>query len=169
MTGRVCFLVLFTVACQLAMAADIDTRKQVELEKMLLLKGLPATVESLGVQMMDVFEELSANHSLSTQAKAHLKDQIFVLVQEEFAWNKVKPSLLSLYGKHFSLEDIQQINAFYSTSTGKKWLASAAPMDQQLLQLTNQRMEVIIPKVQLLVNELVAEVEQLRTTASLPD
>jgi hypothetical protein len=59
-----------------------------------------------------------------------------------------------VYDKHYTLEEIRDLVAFYKTTTGQKVLKTMSPVAEDAMKLTQER---LLPKIPVIIQELMEE------------
>lgn len=70
------------------------------------------------------------------------KEVIWQSMQQNLAWNNIKDSMARLYAKEFSARELNEINAFYSTPTGKKMSGRFVELVYRTAEICKKRMQV---------------------------
>lgn len=94
--------------------ADVAPEKQAEIEKMLKLTGMEKLMDQMKVQMISSFKS-SGNG---------LPDSFWENFEKKMNVNELLKMIIPIYDKHYSVEEIKAINAFYESPIGKKVLAT---------------------------------------------
>jgi hypothetical protein len=80
---------------------------------------------------------------------------------KSFPWDEILDSMVPVYQKHFTKDDIDHLVAFYSTPTGQKVLkelpAITAEAMQTILPLMQQRIEAMTRDLQQQVAEMIKQ------------
>lgn len=127
--------VLFVVVCavMLLSATSVSAQDKVykeALSKMLNLSGAMTTAEMMGPQMISMLKQSS---SAPVEFWELLGDKMTQFVKE-----KLLDLYLPVYYKYFTLEDLNQIIAFYESPVGKKMAASVPAMMPETMQIAQQ-------------------------------
>ena len=106
--------------------ADIEPAKRKEIEKLLELTGM----SKLMGQMMDqMFASMKAN------GESEMTDEFLTRFRANVDTSELINQMIPIYDRHFSLEDIRSINAFYQTDAGKRMLASMPQVMADAMQV----------------------------------
>lgn len=122
---------------------------------------------SRAMEIKDVFDDKVAD-TIKNQIKSEnpkVPKAYLDIVDEEFTSMKsklnesgeVEKAAITLYGKHYSTEELQELIAFYKTPVGQK-TAELAP------KLSKEMMEAVQPKIQQYVKEFVQNVQMRMMT-----
>lgn len=126
---------LFVVVCAMMLLSATsvsaqDTAYKEALGKMLNLSGGMASAKMMGPQMISMLKPTS---SAPAEFWDLLSDKLTQLISE-----KLLDLFLPIYQKHLTLEDLNQINAFYESPVGKKMAATAPAISVEAIQVGQQ-------------------------------
>ena len=86
---------------------------------------------------------------LSPQISVIMSDEIKGLMREELIENGFARDLMyRLYKKHFTLVELEQLVTFYQSDVGKKAASVLPLLSQEAMQMTQEHMVTINPKLQ---------------------
>lgn len=109
------------LACCLACAAPAFAQEEASLEdravyRLLEAADMRASMEGVMTKMLDLqmqnFRRLPCGKNIEPEFRKFLA--------KYFSYDALKPYLSEAYKKHFSLEELNEIAAFYETPTGRK-------------------------------------------------
>ncbi|MEZ5385513.1 MAG: DUF2059 domain-containing protein [Prosthecobacter sp.] len=72
---------------------------------------------------------------------------------EMMSWEKVKPDLVEVYGKTFSEQEAKDVIAHMETPVGQMIVSKQAGMVSSVMQMTQEKTKVIMPKVMQIMQE----------------
>ena len=104
-----------------AAQTEIDKEKRQEIEKMLRLTGMEKLMEQIKTQMIS---------SLKTQM-TEVPSTFWDKFQQKMDTRTLLEMIIPLYDKYYTTEDIKAVNAFYSSPTGQKLLATLPQIMQE--------------------------------------
>lgn len=78
---------------------------------------------------------------------ASARERIHVLLVQYVGWNSIKDDIRGVWKSHFTLEEIKQLTAFYSTPTGKKYIDLMPTVLNEGSVIVNQRMTQHTPEL----------------------
>lgn len=87
------------------------------------------------------------------QAKAN------AALDKAIGWDKIKPDLTDLYASQFSEQELEQLIAFYESPLGRKVLTKLPELNARSAQLTQKKLEAVVPEVNKLLADMTAELE----------
>ena len=106
--------------------------KEKDLEKLFELMNLDKLIESMMQGMMPVMEKIDADLS------SEMYDKYMKVTMEEaknFTKKILDKEMLPLYDRNFTHEEIKDLVAFFSSSTGQKMLEKAPVLSAELGQI----------------------------------
>jgi hypothetical protein len=109
-TGLAAILLLLTVSAQAGPAAEREA------EKLLDVIGLDEQLEGMFTQMVDI--QLQRDPAMQP-----FRGVMLEFFARHFSFASLKPDLIKLYAESFTEQELREINAFYSTTTGRKTIA----------------------------------------------
>jgi uncharacterized protein len=89
--------------------------------------------------------------------------RLVAVVKEAFSWSTLEPDLVQAYQSTFTQDEVDAMLRFYDSPVGQSVGAKLPAVNQQMTQLTQQRMQAVIPKI---VEMQKAMGERLRAAAS---
>jgi hypothetical protein len=75
------------------------------------------------------------------------------VMHEQMTWEKMKPAYVDLYVATFSQEEIDGLNAFYSSPAGQAYLAKMPLMIPRMMQLMQTQLQELMPKLQAIIRD----------------
>ena len=127
-----------------------EASKRARIEEMLSITN----AESMTNQMLEQVRGMAFQNSGPTDASAkQLQNRIFDLLKQELAWAKMKPEYVKLYDELFTEEELDAIVAFYRSPAGQAMTKKMPQLVQRSMQLSQRRMNDVMPKVKQLLEE----------------
>ena len=108
---------LLALCLAFAGPAFADDVGKMEAEKLLAVLDLQATMDQAMVMELD--SQLKANPAL-----APYKDIVLGFMRKYMSYESLKPELVELYAGEFTAAELKEARQFYSTTTGRKFIAS---------------------------------------------
>lgn len=111
----------------------------------------------LAYQQMDQMQQrASAGQPADALSKKH-REQVQQLLKAELSWDNLQEPLIALYGTVFSDAELQDIISFYQSPAGQKFLKRQPELMQNTMQMMQQRMVALQPKLEALIKQQQAE------------
>ena len=114
-------LVLLFVLPSVPVHAD-ESVKNAEIEKMFQIIGIDELMSGGFEAMLPAIGQLAAQLKLDSDEQEDLKDIYRVWFDEDIDRDLMKNQMIGLYADTFSLEEIEELNRFYQTPIGLKFL-----------------------------------------------
>jgi hypothetical protein len=91
-------------------------------------------------------------------AMDHARTKMITAMKEEMSWSKLEPVFMDLYKKSFTQTEIDGMLAFYRSETGRAVIAKMPLVIQNSMQLMQQTMMRLMPRMETIQNEMMAEI-----------
>jgi len=133
-------LLVVTVIWPLCSPADTDSHRQ-------------AVVKLLELTHMQQKIEISVNNVLTLQLRQspelrEHEDLLTKFLEKNIGWTGMKDNLITMYMEAFTEQELNEINAFYSTPGGQKLIQRLPELIQQRDRLAMQRMQENVGELQ---------------------
>ena len=159
MKKRLALLFLIVMSHQ-SFAEELTGEKKRVIDEMLEITGALEIGKQMGTavanQMLAVMAQ--QNEELSPQIVAIIQDEIGKIMHDEFVANGfVNEMSYTIYHKHFSLNELKEMVAFYKTPTGSKMASLLPQITHEGMMAGQKHGESLGPKIQ---KRLMARFEQ---------
>lgn len=167
--NKLCALLLAAFVAFPAMAdpnppSDASVRELLTItESRSLIDG---AMEQVDASMQASMKQAFADRPLSEAEQKIMDDMRAKLLQifrEEMAWETLEPMFMGIYRNTFSQAEVDGMLAFYRSPAGQAVIAKMPLVMQNTMQSMQGRMAVMMPRIQELQRDTVA---QLRATES---
>ena len=146
-------------------AGDDDAQRRLRVEQLLDLIDADLMIDNVYDQMNQVMAQTADQMKIQPGERAVLDryhSRVTELLKSDFSWEKLKPPMIDLYLKHYSDQEISDMITFYQTPSGKSLLKKMPLVMRDSVQLSQQKMQVVFPKIQQLIEEMATEIETTR-------
>ena len=130
----------------IATAGEAVPHKKACLE-MLYASGVPEMLKR-------AFDSQLENQIRAVPELEKIRPQLTEFYKKAFSFKALEPELCTLYMKHYSLEDLKAITAFYRTPAGKKKAKVDAVLSAELGALFLKHSQKKMPELQKLLQKL---------------
>ena len=158
------FLVL-TSLLFIAPAYSDDASSRKAAEELLTVTQADKMIDAVYSQMDVMFANMAKNMGI-TEAQKPIAEKymkrITQLMREELVWDKLKTQMVGAYVAVYTEDEIKEITAFYKSPAGVKMIAKMPELMQASMQITQNQMQQIMPKIQALSQEMAAELNTLK-------
>ena len=146
-----------------AYSDDASSRKAAE--ELLTVTQADKMIDAVYSQMDTMFANMAKNMGI-TEAQKPIAEKymkrITQLMREELVWDKLKTQMVGAYVAVYTEDEIKEITAFYKSPAGIKMIAKMPELMQASMQITQNQMQQIMPKIQALSQEMAAELNTLK-------
>jgi hypothetical protein len=153
-------VVLLCAGAPAAAAANEIERTMVE-ELLRLTK-----VEENQAAILGQMEKFIADQYAAIDAPEADKERIakfhkrtFDLVMDEMRWDRLKEDFVDLYVKVFTQEELAGMITFYRTPAGQALVTKLPLLMQEMMTISQSRMQSLMPRIEALVKEAVEDEE----------
>jgi hypothetical protein len=139
-------VILFSVSCwPLAVTADPETHRQA-VDKLFDLTDMQQKIaESVDTVLA---MQLGQNPAL----REH-RDLVRAWLEKTIGWEGLRDDVTDMYLKTFTEQELDEMNAFYGSPTGRKVIRQLPELVQQRNRLAMQRMQDNIAELQQVIGE----------------
>lgn len=88
-----------------------------------------------------------------------MRGKMIALMRQEMRWDVLEPKFLDIYKQSFSQAEVDGMLAFYKSETGRAVIAKMPVVMQHTMQMMQQMMLALMPKLQAVQKETMAEVK----------
>jgi len=88
-----------------------------------------------------------------------MRERFIAVMTEELSWARYEPLIMQVYRQTFTQAEVDGMLAFYRTETGRAMISKMPLVMQSSMQLAQQQMSQMIPKLQQIMQESVAKLE----------
>ena len=89
-----------------------------------------------------------------------LQDKVSRVVSDALAWEKLKPAYVKLFADAYSEAEIDDIVAFYKSSTGQSMVAKSPLIMTKASEIVQRRMTEAQPELQKLIHDFMSQAVQ---------
>lgn len=146
-------------------AARAQAPSDASIERLLAVTQMEHNID----QMMGQMEQhIRRGVDLSLQGKPPLPEpqrrvldrlipKMVATMREDMSWAVMKPIYLEIYRGAFTQEEVDGMIAFYLTPAGQSTIRKLPLVMQQAMQLTQQRLAQMTPRLEAMMKESLAE------------
>ncbi len=128
-------------------------------------KMLDDMMANVQVMLRKQIQQTAPENGLNEKQKQILNDmqeKTLKLFTDEMKWESLEPVFIDIYRKSFTQDDIDGLIAFYKSRTGQKMLSKMPMVMQNSMQIMQERMQSLIPKLQQIENDTQAQLKAAR-------
>lgn len=142
-----------------------DSAKNEKLNELLSILNMDSMIETMYSQMETMMQNMSEDMGVSAAEKPIIDkyfSEMTLIMKEEMNWEKMKPEVITIYERHFTTKEIEDMLTFYRTDTGKSLITKLPVVMQESMQMSQQFAQNILPQIQEINLELQKELEESR-------
>lgn len=150
------FIAILFLFVPLQLSAAQDT-KQALVQELLQIMDVDSTLDAVYVQMDSMMTNMSKELEVSESERAIFDDyyqSMNELMKEEVSWQKLEPTIVTIYSNQFTEGELGAMIDFYKTEHGKSILKKMPAVTTESMVMTQSLMQQVIPKVQKLTTKL---------------
>lgn len=140
-----------------AVCAEPASRQTIE--RMLSASGSEAIIDSALAQIDGVMSQMLSGMNVPEEKRASIEQfsmRYKELVQEEISWEKLKGPMIDIYARVYTEEEAKATLDFLESPVGRKMVAKNPELMQASMELMQQNMMRLMPKLEALIQEMQA-------------
>ncbi len=133
-------------------------------------KLLDNSMAQLDAIMQSSMQQALAGKPVTPEAQRTLdkmRSRTMALLHEEMQWKVLEPMFIDIYRQSLSQDEVDGMLAFYKSKAGQAVIAKMPLVMQLTMQALQQRMRVLLPKMQTIQDETLAELKANLTGDSI--
>lgn len=147
--------------------SHIDAAKEL-LELMNADQSIDQAYDQMTTQFAGMWDHLGLPDEQRPMFDRHMEKMVQIM-KEEMSWEKMEPYLLDAYVSVYSEEELREINEFYASPLGQKFVAKMPELIQASMKMSQDMMTKLIPRLREAQQELMAEAAAERDAAQTAD
>lgn len=156
---RTCLILISLIfaVSQPVFADEVSHRKSAKelLELMDVKTNFERSMDSIKQVQMAQLSNMGLSDMEIEKAKA-LQEKIMNLIANEMSWDKFRDDLVIIYMDTFTEEELNGIVEFYRSPAGQKFIEKVPEIMSRSMQLSQQIMADMMPKIQKITEEFMA-------------
>jgi hypothetical protein len=159
-------LVLAACAANAASAASDPLASEESVRKLLEVTESRKMLESVWQHVetsMDVtLQQLLGDQKLTDKQRKQMDEvraRVVAIMREELSWEFMESMMMEVYTKTFTQQEVDGMLAFYASPAGRSVITKMPVAMQHSMEIMQQRMATMIPKLQQMQKEMVAQVQ----------
>jgi hypothetical protein len=129
-------------------------------------KLLDGTMGQVDAMMQRSMKQALAGQSTLTADQQTIMDrmrtQMIALIREDMKWETLEPMFIDVYKQSFTQKEVDGMLDFYKSEPGQAVIAKMPLVMQNTMQAMQGRMAVMLPKLQQLQQDAIAELKASR-------
>jgi hypothetical protein len=155
-----------------ALAADAKPSEQSVrrlFEAMHTSQMIDSVMQQTDANLREALERAAGGRTLNAaQQKLHddMRAKIEAMLKEELAWSRLEPQMVEVYRSTFTPAEIESMLGFYDSPSGRAVVAKLPQATQQMMQLTQEHVGALIPRIVELQKETAQKIKDAATASS---
>jgi hypothetical protein len=104
----------------------------------------------------------------SSEEAQKFSQEMMDTIYKVLDWDNLKKDYVKIYADTFTEDELQGIINFYKSPAGKKFVEKTPELMQKAMEISQRQMGELMPKIQTMVQEKVAEYEKEESAPVLP-
>ncbi len=166
MSRRARFATVLALACALgcALQAQAAPASRASIETTLKLMNTEQNITGIWAPVeANMRQSIAKAHGAvpatpqEQAAEERAIQRALAVMHEQMTWEKLKPAYVDLYAATFSQEEIDGLNTFYASPAGQAYLAKMPLMIPRMMQLMQNQIQELMPKLEAIVRDTRSE------------
>jgi hypothetical protein len=111
---------------------------------------IDTVMSQMDANLREALERATGGRTLNAQQQqlhADMRAKIQGMLKEELAWPRLEPQMVEVYRGTFTPAEISAMLKFYGSPGGQAMVAKLPQATQQMMQLTQERVRTLIPRI----------------------
>lgn len=120
----------------------------------------------MDANLREAMERAAGGRSLNAkQQQLHdeMRAKALGMLKDELAWSRLEPQMLEIYRNTFTPGEIDAMLRFYDSPSGQAVVAKLPQATQQMMQLTQERVRAVVPRIVELQKETAQKIREAAT------
>jgi|SRR5690606_33667959 len=129
-------------------------------------KLIDGTMRQMDGAMQAAMHQATQGKQLTPEARTAMEEmqaKAVALTKEEMNWDVLEPMFLEIYRSSLTQEEVDGMLKFYKSDAGKAVTAKMPTIMQNTMKAMQQRMMVLMPKLQQLQEDMMKKVAEGKT------
>jgi hypothetical protein len=154
-------LAIFLMFLLAPMTVIAQQQSQVEeAKKLLMLMNADAIFEQTYKEVDAQISRLADQYGISDEQRPafdRYMDEMKAVMKEELSWEKLEPEMVNVYVQVYSEEELRELNEFYSSPLGRKFIEKMPVLMKATMQMTQSMIQRMIPRLDEIQERMAAE------------
>ena len=131
-------------------------------------QSIDQAYDQMTTQFAGMWDHLDLPDDQRPMFDRHMEKMVEIM-KEEMSWEKMEPYLLDAYVSVYSEEELREINEFYASPLGQKFVAKMPELIQASMKMSQDMMTKLIPRLREAQQELMEEAAARRNAVQTED
>ncbi len=160
-------LIIILATLGVSTTAFADTGQRDTVEALLIASGADSTLDAVYAQFDGMFANMAEQFKIDESERASFKKhmhEVNLMLREEMNWEMLKEPMIDLYMAHYTEQELQDMLAFYQSETGQSVVKKMPEVMAASMQVTQQLMQDVYPKIMQMSKAYAEELKKQRVT-----
>jgi len=160
-------LIIILATLGVSTTAVADTGQRDTVEALLIASGADSTLDAVYAQFDGMFANMAEQFKIDESERASFKKhmhEVNLMLREEMNWETLKEPMIDLYMAHYTEQELQDMLAFYQSETGQSVVKKMPEVMAASMQVTQQLMQDVYPKIMQMSKAYAEELKKQRVT-----
>ena len=142
------FILAIALLCTPQLTLSDEKAGLATIEELLQGSNLESMVESLYQQMDQVLQQMSTQLQIPESEKRVMDNfvsDVSKLIREDASWDEIKKPIFEIYQRHFDVNEVVDLTAFYDTDSGKAMVKNMPDLLKDTIEVSQEMMDIIRP------------------------
>ena len=157
-------LIVLTSILWITNSASAQSQSHIdEAKKLLDLMNSDQSIEQAYEQIFAQTSNMAEQMGITEEQRPtfdRYMEKMVVVMKEELNWQKMEPYMIDAYVSVYSEEELAELNEFYASPLGQKFVAKMPELMQATLEMTQKMMRDVIPRMREIQKELQLEIQR---------
>ena len=153
-----CLLFSFSFSACTTRSVKYEEKSKEEYAKELMeLTDVNKLLDQVMAQMKQMQGQIRAQAGITeeeSEKAREFEDKVQAKIMEVFDIKKIEPEFIELFTSVYTTEELRAISEFYKTPAGKSMIAKQPQVLQKSMQIAQDKIKILIPELQKLVQEM---------------
>lgn len=113
-------------------------------------KMIDTVMSQMDANLRGALERATGGQPLNAQQQQlhdDMRAKVLGMLKDELTWSKLEPQMVEVYRSTFTRGEIDAMLKFYGSPSGRAIVAKLPQASQQMMQLTQERVRALIPRI----------------------
>ncbi len=167
-------MMIYAVSITLALTAtevknDLPEREKLSeqlLEKLRIKKQISTSFAEIKKIQAEIIAKTLGNAPKSKEVNT-FKTKISAVSRKSLSWDGIKETFIKIYAEAYSIDELQKLNIFFSSSTGQAFISRTPGLQRQLIPVIQSHIKITSQKIRKMADSFMRE-QMLKGQTKMP-
>ena len=111
---------------------------------------IDTVMSQMDANLRGALERATGGRPLNAQQQQlhdDMRAKVLGMLKDELTWSRLEPQMVEVYRSTFSRGEVDAMLKFYGSSSGQAIVAKLPQASQQMMQLTQERVRALVPRI----------------------